>query len=125
MQSALQIRTDEMPHSAPFEARIRKKVIKLEQTCPRLAACCVVMTASHGREQLRRQFTVRLSVTFPGGQVVVTRDNHEDVNGLLRDAFFAVRRELGRCAGRTCDMAGDPERCGCRGFAARLEPAHA
>ncbi len=94
MQSALQITNDDMLHSAAFDARIRKKVVKLEQICPWLTACRVVVTAPHRHQQHRRLFTVRLNIMFPGGEVVVTRDNHEDVNVLLRDAFVAVRREL-------------------------------
>ena len=81
-----------MPHSAAFDTRIREKVAKLERICPRLAACRVAVTVPHRREQYRRLFTVRLNIMFPHGEVVVTRDNHEDVNVLLRDAFVAVRR---------------------------------
>jgi len=117
MQSALQITSDDMPHSAAFDARIREKVVKLEQICPRLTACRVVVTAPHRREQHRKLFTVRLNITFPGGEVVVTRDNHEDVNVLLRDAFVAVRRELEGYARRHNGAAGHPGRRGWDGIA--------
>lgn len=125
MQSALQITSDDMPHSATFDARIREKVVKLERICPRLAACRVVVTAPLQQQQHRRQFTVRLCITFPGGEVVITRNHHEDIFVVLRDAFVAVRRELERCAGRNGGVAGNPEGCGCRGVAARLEPVNA
>ena len=125
MPSALQITSDDMPRSAAFDARIRKKVVKLEQICPRLTACRVVVTAPHRHPQYRRLFTVRLNITFPGGEVVVTRDHHEDVNVLLRDAFVTVRRELDRCAGRNGVATGQPDQCGCRGFAASPEPINA
>ena len=125
MQTALQITSDDMLHSAALDARIREKVVKLEQICPRLTACRVVVTAPHRHQQHRRLFTVRLNITFPGGEVVVTRDNHEDVNVLLRDAFVAVRRELDRCALRNGVVTGNRDQCGCRGIAAQLEPANA
>lgn len=124
MQSALQITSDDMPRSAAFDARIRQKVVKLEQICPRLTACRVVVTAPHRREQHRTLFTVRLNIMFPVGEVVVTRDNHEDVNVLLRDAFVAVRRELDRCAWRNGGVAARSG-CSCRGVAARPEPVNA
>jgi len=125
MQSALQITIDDVLHSAAFDARIREKVVKLEQVCPRLTACRVVLTAPHQHPQHRRLFTLRLNITFPGGEVVVTRDHHEDLNVLLRDAFVAVRRELGRCARRTGAVTAHLEQCGCRGFAAPPEPVNA
>ena len=118
MQSALQITSDDVLHSAAFNARIREKVVKLEQVCPRLTACRVVVTEPHRREQHRKLFTMRLNIVFPGGEVVVTRDHHEDVNVLLRDAFVAVRRELDRCAWRNGGVAVRPEGCSCRGVAA-------
>jgi len=125
MQSALQITRDDGLHSAAFDARIRQKVIKLEQVCPRLTACRVVLTAPQRHPQQRRMFTVRLNITFPRGEVVVTRDNHEDVGVLLRDAFVAVRRELDRCAWRAGATNGQPEPCVCRGIAAQPEPVNA
>lgn len=125
MQSALQITRDDMPHSAAFDARIREKVAKLERVCPRLSACRVAVTVPYPNQQNRRLFTVRLKIMFPGGEVVVTRDHHEDINVLLRDAFVAVRRELDRCAGRNGGVAGHPEACGCRGVAAQPEPVNA
>jgi len=114
-----------MPRSAAFDARIREKVAKLERVCPRLTACRVAVTAPYPNQQNRRLFTVRLKIIFPGGEVVVTRDHHEDINVLLRDAFVAVRRELGRCSSRNGVVTGDLDQCGCRGIAAQPEPANA
>ena len=125
MQSALQIMSDDVLHAAAFDARIRAKVVKLEQICPRLAACRVAVSAPLGNPRNRRLFTVRLNIMFPHGEVVVRRDHHEDLNVLLRDAFVAVRRELGRCALRNGVVTGHLDQCGCRGIAAQPEPANA
>ena len=94
MRCELQITLDDMPHSEALDTRIREKVAKLEQIHPRLIACRVVVSAPHCHQQRRRLFTVRLNVMLPGGEVVVTRNNHEDVYVVLRDAFVAARREL-------------------------------
>lgn len=93
MQSQLQITLHDVPHSAALDERIREKVDKLETLFPRVTACRVVISAPHHHQQ-RRQFSVRLNITLPGNEVVVTRDDHEDVYVLLRDAFLAARREL-------------------------------
>ncbi len=94
MQSQLQITLQDVPHSAALDERIRDKVSKLEKMFPRLLACRVVISASHHHQLHRRLFTVRLNIAIPGSEIVVTRNNHEDVHVLLRDAFVAARREL-------------------------------
>ena len=125
VQSALQITSDDMPHAAAFDARIREKLVKLEQVCPRLSACRVAVSAPPRNALSRRLFTVQLSITFPRGEVVVTRNHHEDIFVVLRDAFVAGRRMLDRCAWRNCGVAERPEKCSCSGVAARPEPGHA
>ena len=119
MQSALQITSDDVLHRAAFDARIRKKVVKLEQVCPRLSACRVAVSAPPRNAHNRRFFTVQLSITFPRGEVVVTRNHHEDIFVVLRDAFVAGRRMLDRCTWRNGGVAERPEGCSCRGVAAR------
>ena len=94
MQNQLQITLQDVAPSAALDKRIRDKVTKLERIFPRLTACRVTISAPHRHQLRRRLFTVRLNVIFPGGEVVVTRDNHEDVYVVLRDAFVAARREL-------------------------------
>lgn len=125
MRSTLQVTNDDMPHAAAFDARIREKVVKLERICPGLEACRVFVTAPLQQQQHRRQFTVRLCITFPGGEVVITRNHHEDIFVVLRDAFVAVRRELDRCAWRSGTVVGRPQACSCHGGAAQPEPGHA
>ena len=99
MQSQLQITLQDVLPSAALDKRIRDKASKLEKLFPRLTACRVVISAPH-HHQLRRLFNVRLNIAVPGGEVVVTRNNHEDVYVLLRDAFVAARRELETVARR-------------------------
>ncbi len=94
MQSQLQITLQDVPHSAALDERIREKVSKLEKMFPRLTACRVFISVPHHHQPHRRLFTVRLNIAVPGSEVVITRDNHEDVYVLLRDAFVAARREL-------------------------------
>jgi ribosome-associated translation inhibitor RaiA len=111
MQSQLQITLQDVPHSPALDKRIRDKADKLEKMFPRLTACRVVISAPHHHQPHRRLFTVRLNIAIPGSEVVVTRNNHEDVYVLLRDAFLAARRELESVARRRHDR-GDATQAG-------------
>ena len=106
MPGELRITMEDIPHSAALDARIREKVAKLEKICPRLTSCRVVVAAPHNHQQHRKLYTVRLNIMLPGGEVVVTRDNHEDVYVLLRDAFVAARRELEKSVRHQASGAG-------------------
>lgn len=94
MQNQLQITLQDVSPSAALDKRIRDKAGKLEKIFPNLMGCRVVISAPHHHQPRRRLFTVRLNIIIPGGEVVLTRNNHEDVNVVLRDAFLAARREL-------------------------------
>jgi ribosomal subunit interface protein len=94
MQSQLQIAVRDMAHSAALDARIRRKVAKLEQFFPRITACRVVIEAPHRHKQQGRLFSVRLDISVPGSEFVVNREDDEDVYVALRDAFSAARRQL-------------------------------
>jgi ribosome-associated translation inhibitor RaiA len=94
MQNQLQITLQDVSPSAALDKRIRDKASKLEKIFPRLTACRVVISAPHHHQVRRRLYTVRLNIIIPGGEIVVTRNNHEDVYVVLRDAFVAARREL-------------------------------
>jgi len=94
MQSELQITMDNTGHSPTIESRIRTCVERLEKRFPRLTGCRVLVAEPNHHELTRRLFKVRLNILFPGGEVVVSRDNHEDVYVLLREVFLAARREL-------------------------------
>jgi ribosomal subunit interface protein len=100
MQTQLKITLQELPYSDALDARIREKVAKLEKAFPRLTGCHVVVSEPHRHKQNPRSFAVRINIAFPGGEVVVTRDDRDDVYVLLRDAFAAAERELEKSLGR-------------------------
>jgi ribosomal subunit interface protein len=100
MQDKLQITLQNMPHSEALDARIREKLEKLERNYPRLTACHVVVSEPHRHQQRHRLLTFTMKIAYPGGEVVVTRDDNEDVYVLLRDAFAAAERELEKSLGQ-------------------------
>jgi ribosome-associated translation inhibitor RaiA len=89
-----------MPHSDALEARIRGKARKLAQFFPFLIGCRVVAEVPYRGHGNSSQFVVRLDVAVPGGEIVVNREDHEDIRIALREAFRAARRQLKGCNGR-------------------------
>jgi ribosomal subunit interface protein len=99
MQTQLKITLQNLPHSDALDGRIREKLARLEEVFPRLTACHVVVSEPHRHKQNPRLFAVTVRIAFPGGEVVVTRDDREDVYVTLRDAFAAAERDLEKSLG--------------------------
>ena len=99
MQVSPQITFRDMEPSPALEVAVREKMGRLERFYDRITACHVVIEAPHRRHHMGRLYGVRIDITLPGGQVVVSRDRqhghaHEDVYVALRDAFDAAYRQL-------------------------------
>jgi len=92
--------------SPTIEGRIREQVAKLEDFHQRITGCRVMVEAHHRRHRKGKLYHVRIDVTVPGTELVVSRDAqqdhaHEDVYVAIRDAFDAARRQLQDYARRT------------------------
>jgi len=99
MEVPVQITFKNMESSEAVEARIREKVDKLENRFGRVISCNVFVEAPHRRHAKGRLFEVRIDLTVPGKELVVTHSGpknqaHEDVYVALRDAFNAAARQL-------------------------------
>jgi len=99
MQIPLQITFRDMDPSPAVYERVRQQVAKLEQFHERISGCRVVVEAHHRRHRKGKIYHVRIDLTVPGAEVVVSRDSeldhaHEDVYVAIRDAFDAARRQL-------------------------------
>jgi ribosomal subunit interface protein len=99
MQVSPRITFRDMEPSPALEAAVREKMDKLARFYDRIIACHVVIEAPHRRHHQGRLYGVRIEITLPGGQVVVSHDRqrnhaHEDVHVALRDAFDAAYRQL-------------------------------
>lgn len=99
MQIPLQITYRDMEPSEAVEANIREKVNKLEQFIDNITSCRVVIEAPHKHHHQGRLFSIRIDITLPGEEIVVTRSPdkhhaHEDIYVSIRDAFNAARRQL-------------------------------
>ena len=94
MPVPVQIVFHEIDHSEALESHIREKTRKLESFHPKLMSCHVSVEQPHRHKHQGKLFNVRISLHVPGGELVVNRDQHQDVYVALRDAFDAARRQL-------------------------------
>lgn len=99
MQLPVQITFRNMAPSPAVETHIRERADALDRLFGRIMACRVVVEASGRHQHKGRLYHVRVDLTVPGREIVVSRDPaahqaHEDVLVAVRDAFDAVRRQL-------------------------------
>lgn len=99
MQLPVQISFRHMEPSLAVEDKIREKAAKLEQFHDRIMGCRVVVEAPHRHRHQGKLYHVRIDLTVPGGELVVSREHHgkqahQDVYVAIRDAFNAAQRQL-------------------------------
>lgn len=99
MEMQLKIAFRGMRKSPAVESFVREWAEKLAGVYDRIERCDVVVEAPHLRRRRGNQFRVRVTMTVPGGQLVVSRDPgpneaHQDVYVAVRDSFQAARRQL-------------------------------
>ncbi len=104
MAVPVQVVFHEIDHSEILENHIREKTRKLESFHPKLMSAHVSVEQPHRHKQQGKLFNVRISLHVPGGELVVNREQNQDVYVALRDAFDAARRQLEDNARR---MRGD------------------
>lgn len=99
MQLPLQVTFRDMPRSEAVETKIREKTDKLGKFYDRIMSCRVVVQAPHLHHHQGKLYSIRIDITVPNGELVVSRDHHddhshEDLYVALRDAFSAAERQL-------------------------------
>ena len=99
MKLPLQIAFRNMSPSGALEQDIREQAGKLDSFFDRIMACRVMVEAQHRHHHQGNIYHVRIDLTVPGDELVVSRDPgkdhaHEDVYVAVRDAFDAARRQL-------------------------------
>ncbi|MDH5573205.1 MAG: HPF/RaiA family ribosome-associated protein [Gammaproteobacteria bacterium] len=99
MKIPLQITFRDFPQSDALEANIREKADKLEEYYDQIISCRVMVEAPHGHHHKGNLFHIRVDITVPGDEIVVSRSPdqhhaHEDAYVAVRDAFNAARRQL-------------------------------
>jgi ribosomal subunit interface protein len=94
MQIPLQISLHGIEHSDALYNAIREKAEKLDRYYDRVMSCRVVLELAGRHKRQGKQFTVRIDLKVPGGEIVITHQHDEELQIALRDAFDAARRKL-------------------------------
>lgn len=99
MTIPLELTFHNMDTSPYVEADVREKAEKLTRYFDRIVGCRVVVDAPHRHHRRGQLYDVRIDITVPGDEIVVTHQGpkdhaHEDVYVAVRDAFDAAYRRL-------------------------------
>ena len=99
MQLPVQIAFRGMASSDAIEDQVRARVAGLERFYDHIMGCRVVVESPHRRHHQGKLHHVRIDLTVPGEELVVSREPaehhaHEDVYVAIRDAFDAAQRRL-------------------------------
>jgi ribosome-associated translation inhibitor RaiA len=80
--------------SGALERYIGEAADRLDRTGGRILTCQVIAEVVRRPKREGAQFAVRLNLTLPGTEFVVSREHGEDVYMALRDAFEAASQQL-------------------------------
>jgi len=94
MKLPLQITTRNISLSEAAEENIREKAAKLNTFCDRITSCRVLVEVPHRHKQRGTTYNVHIDMTIPGTEIVVKKEQSEDLYVSIRDAFDAARRQL-------------------------------
>jgi ribosomal subunit interface protein len=94
MEIPLQITAHDFRLTPAIESEIRNKAAKLDTYYDRITRCHVVLEAPVGHHRHGGPFNVRIDVTVPGSELVVNRQEDDDLTVAIRNAFDAMRRRL-------------------------------
>jgi ribosome-associated translation inhibitor RaiA len=99
MHIPLQIAFHGIDHSDAVETSIRTAVGKLEKINGSITSCRVAVEGrNHEAETRRVALRIRVDVTVPGTELVVTEEPEDgrrhDVQGAIRKAFATMERQL-------------------------------
>lgn len=96
----IQITIRDIPGSQALEEHIRKKAEKLTQFCQQIQSCHVVVDLPQKHKHQGKLFSVHIDLGVPGKELVVDSKQNEDVYIAVRDAFAALKRQIGDYAHR-------------------------
>jgi ribosome-associated translation inhibitor RaiA len=99
MQTALRITMRDLEPTASLDVQIRDHAAKLDKLFSRLTGCHVTIDSPHRHKLHGNHFRVRIELSVPGAELVVTRDpsndrTHEDAHAAVDAAFAEAARLL-------------------------------
>jgi len=106
MKLPLQITSRNVSLSDAAEQTIREKAAKLDHFYDQIMGCRVLVEAPHRHQNHGNQYSVRLDITVPGSEIVIKREENEDLYVAIRDAFDAAQRKVKDFSSRQKAMKG-------------------
>jgi len=106
MKLPLQITSRNVSLSESAEQSIREKAAKLDQFFDQIMGCRVLVESPHRHQQRGNQYNVRLDITVPGSEIVIKREENEDLYVAIRDAFDAAQRKVKEHSAKLKDVKG-------------------
>jgi ribosomal subunit interface protein len=97
----LQVTIRDIGRSDAIEHYVRKRAAKLQTFFPRITSCRVAVESPHRHHHSGRHFRVRVDLTVPGGELVVS--HAQDENTTNEDAYAAIDEAFGRLGRRLED----------------------
>ena len=95
MAAPIKVSARNLTLAATDEAAILRAARKLERFYDRIVGCRVVVEAEHrypsGRDV---SYAVRVDVTLPGTELVITHQSHRDLLTAVQEAFDAAQRRV-------------------------------
>lgn len=109
MQVPPEISFRDFEPSEELKARVEDEIARLERFHDRITSCRVVVGQPHRRRRSGNLYHVRIDVTVPGRELVVSRDPGDDEARrdpivAIEQAFAAIQRQLEDAAR---EMRGD------------------
>lgn len=94
MKLPLQITSRDFPLTEAAEQLIREKAAKLDSIYDQIMGCRVTVETPHSHQHKGNTFNVKIDLTVPGSEMVIKREENEDLYVAIRDAFDAALRKL-------------------------------
>ena len=88
-----------VPRSPAIDAAIEGGIAQLEEIHDRLTSCRIVVELPHRRHRQGNLYRVRIDLTLPGAEIVVSRQppehtNNEEAVAAISEAFDTARMRL-------------------------------
>ena len=94
MQIPLRISLHGIEHSNALYNAIREEAEKFDRYNSYVTSCQVVLEHAAWHKRHGKQFTVKVDLKVPGGDIAITRQHDEALQIALGEAFEAARRKL-------------------------------
>ena len=124
MELPLQISAHNVSLAGAGRELIHRSAAKLETFCDRITACRVIVEVPQrfpaGAPIV---YNVRVDVTVPGDEIVVTRQGHPELETAIQDAFDAVGRRLQDYTNLRHPRPAAPRHGAERGWVVRIFPS--